>query len=768
MRQPGFCPGNGVLDALRKNPVSRAETGVTDLIENGMSHELYFTSAPKGIRPGASGFCTVAATRELPGPLLEKVEALSGYRHLYSPLDQNNPIVYSHVRIEILGKAFHVLSRICAAGLDYSGRGNKFAHHVILEPDELPPGGPAWLLGQPAFMQTHWDGTVGYLPSGRRLPLGEAPPGPCHTWERLTGDAGWAGIFLRTIIGRPGQPIYCVYPPGLDLLPLITEAIALLPPERRWQISFSTYFLGIAPGIACSWRGVPDGTVEAERLRRQNPEAVFDVGRRDGFPPADPLVEQARTGRYVAVTSPGESEAAMAQEHAALPGGQAASNFAAHRFRDEGNGCRQDGDLPPAAHARPHLPPAVPPSSSFNQVADPALPPILPPRRSVAQPGGRLEWHRASLVLGALGGGSLALIMVSIFWWSHSGPDSKGTPTSSDTASRPSVDEAKAGIEASAAVANGKAADSDKILAERVAELAEMRKQREKLQDELKLIRQQNQDKEQTIQKLRESLGKLEARVGRPQEEPKKPPTNVGGSAPPPAAALVDGLLPIDPNQERNEAIKLEPKSLPPQTNLSLLCQKQLGRPIRFEGQQKRETKGNERWPVLDITVNGPSEDLGQFRVVEGQLTFSWTEREKNKPLRRTFLDSCLLVLEMEKLGKKVFALAGPAVETRLKLADEQGVFTLRPERLAGWHGPDLFLNGGEFADRTPLRHSAGENPRMLESEDYTILLRQGPSSLIEIWPRRKAVEKPLLRKLVVYTTIKDYRVDVYRLDVSK
>src|SRR5438094_8638102 len=114
-----------------------------------MSHELMYTSAPKGLFPGARGFCTVAATRGLAPPLVEKLEALSGYRPLFPPLDTRaplNPVAYSHFRVTVGGRSYSVLSRVCAAGLDYSERTNTFAHHVILDGEELPRGGPAWLL----------------------------------------------------------------------------------------------------------------------------------------------------------------------------------------------------------------------------------------------------------------------------------------------------------------------------------------------------------------------------------------------------------------------------------------------------------------------------------------------------------------------------------------------------------------------------------------------------------------------------------------------
>src|SRR5436305_464287 len=136
-----------------------------------MSQELFFTSAPQGLQPGSQGFCTVAATRGMSPQLAEKLEGLSAYKPLYPPLDPKaslNPVGYSHLRVAVGGKSYHVLSRVSAAGLDYSNRTNKFAHHVVLEDSELPAAGPAWVLQQPGFLESVWDGQVKHLPAGRR------------------------------------------------------------------------------------------------------------------------------------------------------------------------------------------------------------------------------------------------------------------------------------------------------------------------------------------------------------------------------------------------------------------------------------------------------------------------------------------------------------------------------------------------------------------------------------------------------------------------
>ena len=126
-----------------------------------MSQELHYTSVPRGLRPGSQGFCTVACTPRMSGPMVERLEALSGYQPVYpvhDPAASRNPINFSHLQLTIGGQTVSVLSRIGPAGLDYSGRSNKYAHHVVLEASERPQAGPAWLLSQPGFMQETWEG----------------------------------------------------------------------------------------------------------------------------------------------------------------------------------------------------------------------------------------------------------------------------------------------------------------------------------------------------------------------------------------------------------------------------------------------------------------------------------------------------------------------------------------------------------------------------------------------------------------------------------
>ncbi len=265
-----------------------------------MSQELLYTSAPQGLKPGSRGFCTVVSTQGMPSPLASALESISGYRPVFPPGDPNtdkNPVVYSHLNMSAAGKRYHVLSRIADYGLDYSQRANKIAHHVVLEPHELASGGPVTLLGHSGFMETSWDGKPRILPAGRSIPNQDQSPGICHTWQKLTGDAGWAGVLAESLITDSERQAYLIFQPGMDVLALMSEAIALLPHERRWEASFSTYFTSLPPGVNCNWRCVLAGSSEANQSRRFVRALRIDLTQPVGKAEGGNLVEMARTGK---------------------------------------------------------------------------------------------------------------------------------------------------------------------------------------------------------------------------------------------------------------------------------------------------------------------------------------------------------------------------------------------------------------------------------------------------------------------------------------
>lgn len=357
-----------------------------------MAQELIYTSAPRGLRVGSSGFCTVACTRGMAPNYAELLESLSGYAPVHPvqhPRASLNPVAFAHWRFEIGGKPAHVLSRVAFAGADYSGRSNKFAHHVVLSPEERPEGGPAWLMLRPGFMLERWGDEPGFIDRPHAVPQGDDPPGPCDFWLRCAGDAGWAGVLAQAFLDAERRPSCVLFEPGAPMLELLREALRLLPPPLRWQVTFNTYFTTLPAGASCAWRCCLKGS-DALRHARRTPGAVLVDLTGGGGHSAEalrllgsgsPLVAAAREGREPSV--PPNARGDETEDAAFVPLGAAPPNWG-------------ERPLPPPPAQPPNPPPLKRPSSL--RLRDPAPPPPPPPPPAAA-PGKRTLWVILVLVL---------------------------------------------------------------------------------------------------------------------------------------------------------------------------------------------------------------------------------------------------------------------------------------------------------------------------------------------------------------------------------
>ncbi|MDG2013861.1 MAG: hypothetical protein P8J33_10165, partial [Pirellulaceae bacterium] len=164
-----------------------------------MIEELIYTSVPKGLKPGTKGYCTVAASQGMAQNLARLLESLSGYRHVFTAGSSeavNNPVNHSYLTANVGGKKYSVVSRVSDTALDYSGRSNKLAHHIVFDASDRPAAGPAWLLGRDELFRKSWQGDPQYL-SPRSLPQGSVPLSRCNYWEQIAKDAGWAGELAK-------------------------------------------------------------------------------------------------------------------------------------------------------------------------------------------------------------------------------------------------------------------------------------------------------------------------------------------------------------------------------------------------------------------------------------------------------------------------------------------------------------------------------------------------------------------------------------------
>lgn len=122
----------------------------------------------------------------------------------------------------------------------------------------------------------------------------------------------------------PARPAIVVIEPGQDALALVSEALALLPPDERWSVTFSTYFLGTMAGVRCEWRFVPNDAPDLPKWIAASQAVVIRADRPADEVPDGPLVEAARTGiapvaerRTVTTTSAGVSKPRRGPDYSA-------------------------------------------------------------------------------------------------------------------------------------------------------------------------------------------------------------------------------------------------------------------------------------------------------------------------------------------------------------------------------------------------------------------------------------------------------------------
>jgi hypothetical protein len=263
-----------------------------------MNAELLYTSAPQGLKQGSRGFCTVLSTVGMPLNIATKLESLSGYRHLHpsgTPEAARNPVNHSHMKLTVGGRTLSVISRISDYGLDYSQRTNKLAHHIVVD-SPMPACGPAALLADPALMRSEWDGNCLNIPTPPAVPSLTVETAHCGLWESMTGDAGWAGVLANGWLNPTNKPIFIVFSEeqSTQLLALIAQAIALLPPAKRWQATFGTYVTNLPPDVDCKVRCVVAGSDEARMASARG--VVIDLTRPCGPAPSSEAATAARNG----------------------------------------------------------------------------------------------------------------------------------------------------------------------------------------------------------------------------------------------------------------------------------------------------------------------------------------------------------------------------------------------------------------------------------------------------------------------------------------
>ncbi len=249
-----------------------------------MPQQLIYTSAPRGVIAGRSGHCTVARSAAMRDALTLQLEKLSYYQHLSLSGGQERPIYCCRV-LDLRGSRYHVLTRIQDAGLDFTGRTNFLAHHLIFTPEEirqyaLPPvilrAWPGWVNSwnkdPELFENENWS-SLAALPRASM---------PAVNWQQITSDAANGYGLLEARAGMSFRVDDLTDDQVLALFGESLELLELRDPRRdfrasAWQHTFTTSMQEQDNPADFRWRCLHSDNPASNRFTAPDSRALSEV-----------------------------------------------------------------------------------------------------------------------------------------------------------------------------------------------------------------------------------------------------------------------------------------------------------------------------------------------------------------------------------------------------------------------------------------------------------------------------------------------------------
>lgn len=202
-----------------------------------MAWQLIYTSAPRLLEAGRTGFGTVARHRGVGELLAGAVERVSQFARL--PGLGARRVIHSHRILTVGASQVHVFSCIRDAGSDYTGRTNHIAHHLIAEAREVQAAIDAGITPADVLLQMKWRSAWNepprFLEPSEEISLSSLRARAFGSaWERVTGQTE-----LRAL---PAQTPRCfvILPGETQALPLFQESLSPLG-SQALQVTFTTH-----------------------------------------------------------------------------------------------------------------------------------------------------------------------------------------------------------------------------------------------------------------------------------------------------------------------------------------------------------------------------------------------------------------------------------------------------------------------------------------------------------------------------------------------
>ncbi len=243
-----------------------------------MALQLVYTSAPKLLDAGRSGFGVVARSKSLPPLAANAIERFSKYANMQGT--DRSRIVMAHRKVTIGSSRFHVLTRIRDCGSDHTGRTNHIAHHLIFSPLEVRQADeqrltPADIFAQFAWLD-RWEGAPKAFDGSAGVQIGSFLPNYSAThrtaWAAATGDPIHSRLLAWDGAPRSGA---LIVPADIKLLPLLGEALAEC--QNPWEKTFTTSLEPTDELAELDWVIVSRSNTSA--ISRLSSRTVFDILR---------------------------------------------------------------------------------------------------------------------------------------------------------------------------------------------------------------------------------------------------------------------------------------------------------------------------------------------------------------------------------------------------------------------------------------------------------------------------------------------------------
>ncbi|MEN3940083.1 hypothetical protein WJU23_02235 [Prosthecobacter sp. SYSU 5D2] len=255
-----------------------------------MAWQLIYTSAPRLLDAGRTGFGTVARHRAISGILSSAIERFSQFSR--QPGHDPKRVIYSHRIVTAGAGTYHVLSCIRDCGSDYTGRTSHIAHHLIAELKEIRTLVAQGITPADVLLgmdwRSSWNSSPRYLDPGDEISLIEMSRRPGTEWLQETGDQANARLPYSANARRG---CYVILPARANALKLFHES-QCEDRQGAWEVTFTTC---LEPGDEIGdfrWLGVA-ATSPQRPQEESSTRPIFDLTQPGKLPPP-PAAARAR------------------------------------------------------------------------------------------------------------------------------------------------------------------------------------------------------------------------------------------------------------------------------------------------------------------------------------------------------------------------------------------------------------------------------------------------------------------------------------------